>query len=72
MLTSIGRTSVISHAESEYIATVYIAYPVKSLPCFFSPNRNSGMFRISRNTDRDRYSGVIWSSSIDVPEMPLS
>ena len=42
------------------------------MPCFFSPNRNSGMFRISRKTDRDSYSGVIWSSSIDVPEMPLS
>lgn len=42
------------------------------MPCFFSPNRKSGIFRISRNTDIVQGSGVICESRIDVPDIPLS
>ena len=49
-----------------------MAYTVKRGPCFFRPNRNSGTFRISRNTDSVRYFGVMSARNMAVPEMPLS
>jgi hypothetical protein len=45
---------------------------VKFNPCFLSPNRNSGIFKIIRKIDRLRKSGVNLSNNIDVPEIPLS
>lgn len=49
-----------------------MAYIVKTHPCFLSPKRNNGILKIIRKIESDKYSGVSWSKSIDVPEIPLS
>ena len=54
ILTSIGKTSVISHANKEYIKTVYMAYKVNFLPYFLSPIKNKGIFNINKNSDNDK------------------
>lgn len=53
ILTSIGKTSVISHANKKYIKTVYMAYKVNFLPYFLSPIKNKGIFNINKNSDND-------------------
>ena len=49
-----------------------MAYTVNTHPCFLSPKRNNGTFKITRKIESVKNSGVSWSKSIDVPEMPLS
>ena len=39
---------------------------------FFQTDRNRGIFNNKRKKDRDRYGGVICSSNMEVPEIPLS
>ena len=70
--TSIGNTSVISHAPKEYTAIVYKEYRVNNPPCFLYPKTKSGILSNNKNTDNEHQSGVICDNSIDVPEIPLS
>ena len=49
-----------------------MAYTVKTHPCFLSPKRNKGIFNAIRKMESVKYSGVSWSKSMDVPEIPLS
>ena len=72
MLTSMGKTSVINQAATEYTTIANSEYIVKFKPCLLSPKRKRGIFKIKRNMDNVKYSGVICESSIDVPEIPLS
>ncbi len=54
MLTSTGKISVLSHANKEYIKTVYMAYKVNFLPYFLSPIKNKGILNINKNSDNDK------------------
>ena len=73
MLTSTGNTSVNQPRKQRIKRQPHKSNKnVKPAPCFLSPNKKSGTFRIKRNRERVKFGGVICSSSIDVPEIPLS
>ena len=50
-LTSIGRTSVIKKANSEYIPTVNREYIVKANPSFLYPKIKIGTLKTSKKID---------------------
>lgn len=63
---------VMTKDAAEYTSTAQMEYTVKHQPCFFSPNKNSGTLRITRNSDRVYCGGVACHRSMAVPDMPLS
>ena len=50
---------VITVVTIAYEITANMEYIVKEIPCFFNPNKKSGIFNINRNIDIVKYSGVI-------------